>query len=266
MRSKSIVQIYEVQSESEAEKMIELGVDHIGTVLVDKKDWKSEKIRNTVRTVQAAGSKSSLIPLFSRPETVIDALDYYRPDIVHFCETLASGQTVLDTSVQLIQLQQTVKKNFPSISIMRSIPIAPPGQADRVPTLALARKFEPVSDYFLTDTFLTASAGVSTEKQPVTGFIGITGQICDWTMARCLVKNSGIPVILAGGIDPGNAADAIKTVQPAGLDSCTGTNARNRNGQPIRFKKDPVKVRQLVDIVRKLDKRFEFADRQAPEA
>ena len=253
MANNSIVQIYEIQSEREAESMINLGVDHIGTVLVDAKDWKKDTIRKTVKTVQDAGCRSSLIPLFSRSELVLDALDFYRPDIVHFCESLTNGSAVSTMCEQLVGLQQKVKAQFPSIAIMRSVPIAPPGQANLVPTLELARQFESVSDYFLTDTLIVSSVAETKEDQPVAGFIGITGQTCDWDMARALVESSEIPVILAGGINPDNAADAYRFVQPAGLDSCTGTNACDSDGAPIRFQKDPEKVRQLVDIVRKME-------------
>jgi len=254
MRNKSIVQIYEIQSAPEAVKMIELGVDHIGSVLVDKNRWKNDAIRKTIRVVQDAGRKSSLIPLFNHPETVLEALDFHQPDIVHFCESLCNGHMVSRTCERLFQLQQTVKNHFPRISIMRSIPIAPPNLADRVPTLILARQFEPFSDYFLTDTMLISTAASTPEVQPVTGFIGITGQTCDWTMARRLVEASRIPVILAGGIDPHNAAEGMLQVRPAGLDSCTGTNACDSNGVTIRFKKDPEKVRRLVEIVREAGK------------
>lgn len=253
MPSKSIVQIYEIQSEQQAELMINLDVDHIGTVLMDEKDWKNDTIRNTVRAVQDADCRSSLIPLFSRSELVLDALDFYRPDIVHFCESLTDGSAVSKMCNQLVGLQQKVKAQFPSIAIMRSVPIAPPGQADLVPTLELARRFEAVSDYFLTDTLIVSSAAQTAKDQPVAGFIGITGQTCDWDMASALVESSEIPVILAGGINPDNAADAYRIVRPAGLDSCTGTNACDSDGVPIRFQKDPAKVRQLVEIVRKME-------------
>jgi phosphoribosylanthranilate isomerase len=86
--------------------------------------------------------------------------------------------------------------------------------------------------------------------QPVQGFVGITGETCDWSVARALVRQSRIPVILAGGIGPSNVADGIRAVDPAGVDSCTLTNALDANEAPIRFKKDPVKVRAMVTAAR----------------
>jgi phosphoribosylanthranilate isomerase len=47
--------------------------------------------------------------------------------------------------------------------------------------LKLAEFFEPVSDFFLTDTFIILDKNIN--EQPVEGFVGITGKICDWNIA-----------------------------------------------------------------------------------
>ncbi|KPJ75429.1 MAG: hypothetical protein AMJ54_14965, partial [Deltaproteobacteria bacterium SG8_13] len=54
----------------------------------------------------------------------------------------------------------------------------------------------------------------------------------------------------AGGIGPGNVAAGLRAVQPAGVDSCTGTNAVGTDGRPVRFQKDPDKVMAMVQTVR----------------
>jgi len=137
---------------------------------------------------------------------------------------------------------------------MRSIPIAQSGKDNSIPTLDLSKKFEPYSDFFLTDTMLVNQAEIDDDSQPVQGFVGITGQTCNWDTAASLVASSRIPVILAGGVSPANVCDGIMRVRPAGVDSCTLTNALDENGHPIRFKKDPRKVKQLIDAVREAEK------------
>jgi phosphoribosylanthranilate isomerase len=139
---------------------------------------------------------------------------------------------------------------------MRSIPIGQSGADDAIPTLEYARWFEPVSDFFLTDTLLVKPAGSPDDSQPVKGFVGITGKTCSWETAAKLVDASGIPVILAGGISPQNVIDGILQVKPAGVDSCTWTNEQDKTGNPIRFKKDLGKVRQLVAHVRQAEKKL----------
>jgi phosphoribosylanthranilate isomerase len=43
-------------------------------------------------------------------------------------------------------------------------------------------------------------------------------------------------------------------VMPAGVDSCTGTNAMDAKGRSIRFKKDLEKVKHMVDEARRAEK------------
>lgn len=249
-----IIQIYEVQTSLEAGRLIELGVDHIGSVIVSQVRWKVSSIKETIRTVQASDCRSSLILLFNHIDSVLRALDYYQPDIVHFCETLKRDGDTAENYADLIGLQENVKKRFPEIKIMRSIPLPRPAKENTVPSLSLARMFEPFSDYFLIDTLISCKSGDLQSQQPVNGFVGLTGQTCDWETAATLVRDSGIPVILAGGISSDNVLDGILQVRPAGVDSCTRTNALDAEGRPIRFKKDLDKVKRFVEEVRKAER------------
>jgi phosphoribosylanthranilate isomerase len=256
MTDRLIVQIYEVQTPDEAEILIALGVDHLGSVILSGESWKDRILRETVETIGRSPSLSCLIPLFSQPETVFQALDYYRPHIVHFCENLADRKDVRGRCESLIRLQEEVRKRFPEIRIMRSIPIIRQGSdgTPAVPSLEIASWFEPSTDYFLTDTHLPRAPGSHEDPQPVQGFIGITGLTCDWAMAAELVRESAIPVILGGGISPENVYNGIIQVQPSGVDSCTGTNALDPAGRPVRFKKNPEKVRRLVVAARQAER------------
>lgn len=247
----TIVQIYEIQTPDEARAVIGLGVDHIGSVITSCDDRHDPVIRETVAAVRELAAVSSLIPLFADSDAVSDTLDYYRPDIVHFCDRLdGSGGSCVD---EAIQLQAAVKRRFPNIRIMRSIPIRQTAGENRDAILALAARLEPVSDFFLTDTEIAGESSAADDDQPVAGFVGITGLVCDWTMAAQLVDKSRIPVILAGGISPENVADGIRQVRPFGVDSCTCTNAVDKHGRPIRFKKDLDRVRVLVTETRRAD-------------
>ena len=255
--SKIIVQIYEVQTPSEAENLMALGVDHIGSVIVSKESWKVPSIRDTVQLVQEMDGRSSLIPLFDDLESICFMLDYYKPDIIHFCEAITLENGSCDSCKKLVLLQKNIKKRFPEIKMMRSIPIPQPEVPNQGDALVLARMFEAVSDYFLTDTLIVKSSGSMVDLQPVKGFVGITGRTCNWDVAAQLIQSSHIPVILAGGITPDNVFDGIMQVMPAGVDSCTGTNALDPDGRSIRFKKDLEKVKHMVDETRRAEKAME---------
>ena len=245
-----IVQIYEIQTPREAEIMIELGVDHVGSVLLEMQAWKSSDLKSTVELVQSAGRKSSLIPLFGSVDAISEAIDYYQPDIIHFCETLPKKMNAGAALDQLLERQATIRDRYPGIDLMRSVPIGCSGQGNIFPSLAFAKAFEPLSDWFLTDTLLSADNSFTNDQQPVNGFVGITGKTCDWAIAAELVVNSAIPVILAGGIGPHNVATAISCVKPAGIDSCTLTNRMDDGGKARRFQKDTEKVTTLIQRAR----------------
>ncbi len=55
--------------------------------------------------------------------------------------------------------------------------------------------------------------------------LGGTGRRHDWQLSRRIVETCGKPVFLAGGLRADNVADAIETVQPFGLDLCSGVRA-----------------------------------------
>lgn len=238
-----IVQIYEIQTPGEAEGCIEAGVDHIGSVILDKREWKQPVLRDAIRVSEGTDVKNSVIPLFDNMDAIFRSLDYYRPDFIHFCDTLTDEDGDEIDLEKYILIQRETKKRFPEMRIIRSIPIPVEGKAEDFPTLSIAKKIEDVSDIFLTDTWLG--------KEPVEGFIGITGKQCDRKLARDLVKASRIPVILAGGLSPENVYGSLVEIAPYGADSCTLTNKCDEEGNPIRFKKDFSRVRRFVEETRR---------------
>ena len=239
-----IIQIYEIQTPEEANRCIDLGVDHIGSVLLSGQDWKQPNILEVVKLTRQSRSKSSIIPLFNDFDTLSKVLDYYQPDFIHFCESLVDECGKETNLTQYIELQHTIKERFPDVKIIRSVPIPMSGAGRGFPTLSIAEKLEQASDFFLTDTWLG--------KEPVEGFIGITGILCDQQIAKELVEWSKIPVILAGGLSPDNVYEALEYIVPAGVDSCTLTNALDNNGIPVRFQKDFKRVEKFVNETRRI--------------
>lgn len=58
--------------------------------------------------------------------------------------------------------------------------------------------------------------------------LGGTGRIHDWALSREIVSRVPVPVYLAGGLSPENVADAIRAVQPFGIDVCSGVRRAGR--------------------------------------
>lgn len=74
-----------------------------------------------------------------------------------------------------------------------------------------------------------------------------SGQSFDWSALRTL--NCKKPFLLAGGLHPGNIADAVKNLHPDGVDVSSGVEFPDRPG------KDSQKIRDFVAAVRAADQR-----------
>jgi phosphoribosylanthranilate isomerase len=52
--------------------------------------------------------------------------------------------------------------------------------------------------------------------------LGGTGNAHDWKISAEIIKATGIPVFLAGGLNASNVQEGIRIVQPFGVDVCSG--------------------------------------------
>ena len=91
----------------------------------------------------------------------------------------------------------------------------------------------------------------------VQGAYGGTGARADWSGASRLAKQ--YPLLLAGGLTPENAAEAVQRVKPWGVDVASGV-------ETSPGVKDPVKMKAFVGAVRKESKSPDFGKLQQPES
>jgi len=88
-----------------------------------------------------------------------------------------------------------------------------------------AMRFGMVVDAILLDTM-------------VNGKLGGTGSVHDWDLSAEIVRSLKVPVILAGGLHPGNVAAAIEKVRPYAVDVSSGLETDG--------KKDPQKILSFI--------------------
>ena len=215
-----IIQIYETQNFNKAKKLVEVGVDYVG-VLVGKgeypREFNPEQAKEILRGVTGQ-AKKVVLSLSKNLKDIIEIINKTNPDILH-----------LGTAPEFLSPEdvQILKRQFPSLKVMRSIPVRDEGSVD------LAKQYDEISDYLLLDT----------QKKGDTQ-VGATGKTHDWSISKKIVESVYIPVILAGGLGPDNVAEAISKVKPFGVDSKTKTDKVGSH------EKDIEKVKEFVRIVK----------------
>jgi phosphoribosylanthranilate isomerase len=76
--------------------------------------------------------------------------------------------------------------------------------------------------------------------------LGGSGQIFDWTVAAEARARFGLPVIMAGGLTPGNVAEAVRMARPYAVDVSSGV-------EQAPGRKDHSQVRAFIQAVRAAD-------------
>lgn len=213
------VQIYTMQSPEEALAVVAAGVDHIG-VTPSRRGLPGEiDLETARRIIEAVGSSAVRVALTveSDPAEIVSMVAAVRPDVLHLCGLRGD---FLPPSVAAL------RERIPGVAIMQAISVSGPE------AIAEARDYAAVADYLILDTQAPDIAG-----------IGASGKTHDWNVSREIVRQSRIPVILAGGLGPDNVAEAINRVRPWGVDSLTRTNQPLPGGG---FRKDIALVRQFA--------------------
>jgi phosphoribosylanthranilate isomerase len=88
---------------------------------------------------------------------------------------------------------------------------------------------------------ISQSASLATNTILIDGSTPGSGHLFDWSLVGEIPE--GMRMILAGGLDPENIADAVQTVTPWGVDVSTGVES-------APGKKDPLKVKRFIERAR----------------
>lgn len=218
-----IVQIYTMQSVDEARRVIATGVNHIG-VTPSARGLPGEISAELARAIVAAAQGRAITVALSvepDPDDIMQMVAAVQPDILHLCG-LEGTFSPADVAA--------LRARLDGVAIMQAVAVGGPEAIQQ------AREYAAVADYLILDT-----------QAPDIDGIGASGAIHDWNVSRAIVEAVSIPVILAGGLSPENVSDAIRAVQPWGVDSLTHTNQPLEDGG---FRKDIDRVRAFVAAAR----------------
>jgi phosphoribosylanthranilate isomerase len=108
---------------------------------------------------------------------------------------------------------QELRAALPGIALVQVIHVR--GPASMAEALAIA----PYVDALLLDS--------GNPSLPVKE-LGGTGRTHDWSISRQIREAAPVPVFLAGGLTGANVAEAIRQVEPCGIDLCSGVRTEGR--------------------------------------
>lgn len=106
-----------------------------------------------------------------------------------------------------------LRHSLPGIGIVQVIHVVGPESVDEADAIA------PQVDAILLDS---GNPALRVKE------LGGTGRRHDWSLSRQIREQVDVPIFLAGGLNPGNARQAIEEVGPFGLDICTGVRTDGR--------------------------------------
>jgi phosphoribosylanthranilate isomerase len=100
----------------------------------------------------------------------------------------------------------------------------------------------PISDEASAEAALADPAPCLLLDAHAPGVFGGTGRVIDWSLAAQVAGKAKRPVVLSGGLNPDNVADAVRSVRPAAVDTASGVES-------APGLKDAAKMRSFVAAV-----------------
>jgi phosphoribosylanthranilate isomerase len=217
------VQIYTAQTPEEAVALADLGIDHVGVTPSNRGLPGEVDLVKGAEICAAVSGRATTVALSidSELDQIVAMVRGVRPDILHLC-----GPTGAVDPLAV----QALRSKLPETPIMQAIAVTGP-QA-----IQSALEYAAVVDYLILDSVAPGIDG-----------IGAAGTVHDWAVSASIVEAVDVPVILAGGLSPGNVSAAVAAVNPWGVDSLTHTNRALASGG---FRKDLKLVGQFAHEAR----------------
>jgi|SRR5437667_2380117 len=131
-------------------------------------------------------------------QSIIEQQHRLRTNTIQICDRLESGT------------HADLRKALPGISLVQVIHVTGPQSVD-----------EAVAVSAIVDAILLDSGNQSLAIKELGG----TGRTHDWSLSRRIREQVSVPVFLAGGLKDSNVAEAIRAVEPFGVDVCSGVRS-----------------------------------------
>lgn len=130
--------------------------------------------------------------------------------IAHAKKTYTKSIQLVDQTT--VETYRKIKQDLPYINIIQVIHVVNEN------AIIQAKECAPHVDALLLDS---GNPNLAVKE------LGGTGRTHNWDISKRIVEEVDTPVFLAGGLSPENIQTAVKTVQPYGVDVCSGIRTNN---------------------------------------
>jgi phosphoribosylanthranilate isomerase len=206
-----------ISSIAEARMAIELGASALGLVSAMPSGpgvIGEEQIADIAATIPPPIA-SFLLTSEQSVDAIVAQQRRCRTNCMQLCDTVTSGSL------------RDLKAALPGVSIIQVIHVTGPESVDEAVAVA------PSVDAILLDS---GNPSLAVKE------LGGTGRRHDWSLSRKIREQVSVRIFLAGGLKAENVGEAIRAVEPFGLDLCSGVRTEG--------KLDHEKLRQFFEAVR----------------
>lgn len=203
MTSLPRIKICCIGSVQEARLAIRYGADALGLVstMPSGPGVIPEKLIAEIAGIVPPGVASFLLTSLQETASIIEQHRRCRTNTLQLVDRLEEGNF------------EELRKALPGISIVQVIHVR--GEESVAEAVAVAAHV---------DALLLDSGNQSLAIKELGG----TGRTHNWEISRKICAEAGVPVYLAGGLNPENVKSAIEQVNPFGLDLCSGVRTNGK--------------------------------------
>ena len=203
------IKICGIRSRNDALTAAQLGADAVG-VLVGQAhpspDFVSAADARSILEVLPPFVSGVLVSHVSDPEQLSALIHDVRPAAVQI------------HSPMTVQAVTEVRQRHPGLTLLKAVHMNAEAPLEDV------RRYAAIVDGVVADSC-----------NPASGQVGGTGLTHDWSLTATVVKQSPIPLLLAGGLRPENVSAAIHQVRPWGVDVNSGVKTNDGRQCPERM-------------------------------
>lgn len=218
-----VIKVCGITNVGDADRCADLGVDGVGMILA--KPGVAPKPGSPRLAPDEAAHLVAALPRGLHAVLLIHATEF--DEIAALCERIRPSAIQVQREIEPATLRALAKRS-PQVDVIKSFRVTTESTVDD-----LVGEIGSLHDAGVIDAALLDSAR------------GGSGLTHDWWLsAQVVARLPAVPILLAGGLTPANVADAVRTVQPYGVDVMTGVSGVGRGT------KDPDKIRAFVAAAR----------------